>query len=176
MSLATGKGQHHTHLQKRKCQPISLTPCPEIHQANPSADHNLPNQIILVLTTQRLSDTELFNNCYFMFSLPLFCTSDPAASASSPLEWCLFVPYLQLQQAQVHIYETEIYFPSEAGHSEVLDSFWALCSQWCQGPPVIGSDTGNEECGGGRAWSQHVLICLLTGDKLEFGNSFNNSC
>lgn len=51
-----------------------------------------------------------------------------------------------------------MYFPPEFGHSEVLDSFWALCSQWCQG-----SDTGNEECGGGRAWSQHVLICLLIG-------------
>lgn len=113
---------------------------------------------------------------YFMLSLLLFCTSDPAASVSSPLEWCLFVPYSQLLQAQVYIYEIEIYFPPEFGHSEVLGSFWALCSQWCQGPPIIGSDTGNEECGGGRAWSQHVLICLLIGDKLEFGNSFNHSC
>lgn len=93
-----------------------------------------------------------------MFSLLLFCTSDPAASAFSPQDWCLFVPYVQLQQAQVHIYEMEGYFPPEFGHSEVLDSFWALCSQWCQG-----SDTGNEEYGGGRAWSQQVLICLLIG-------------
>lgn len=170
------KGNITPTFNKGNASPASLTPCPEIHEANPSGNHNLPNQIILVFTTQRVSDTELFNNCYFMLSLLLFCTSDPAASVSSPLEWCLFVPYLQLQQAQVYIYEIEIYFPPEFGHSEVLGSFWALCSQWCQGPPIIGSDTGNEECGGGRAWSQHVPICLLIGDKLEFGNSFNHSC
>lgn len=120
--------------------------------------------------------TQNYSIIAILFSLLLFCTSDPAAAAFSPPEWCLFVPYLQLQQAQVYIYELEIYFPPEFGHSKVLDSFWAPCSQWCQGPPVIGSDTGNEEWGGGRAWSQHVLICLLIGDKLEFESSFNHSC
>lgn len=123
------KGNITPTFKKGNASPVSLTPCPEIHQANPSEKHELPNQILLVFTTQRVSDTELFNNCYFMFSLLLFGTSDLAASAFSPLEWCFCVPYLQLQQAQVYIYEIEIYFPPEFVPSEVLDSFWALCSQ-----------------------------------------------
>lgn len=95
------KGNITPTFNRGNASPASLTPCPEIHEANPSGNHNLPNQIFLVLTTQRVSETELLNNCYFMLSLLLFCTSDPAASVSSHLEWHLFVPYLQLQQAQV---------------------------------------------------------------------------
>lgn len=114
------KGNITLTFKKGNASPVGLTPWPEIHKFG---NHNLPNQIIVVLTTQRVFDTELFNNCYFIFSLLLFCTSDPAASAFSPLEWCLFVPYLQLQQAQLYIHEIEIYFPPEFGHSEVRDSF-----------------------------------------------------
>lgn len=103
------KGNITPTFKKWNASPVSLTPCPEIHEANPSRNHDLPNQILLVFTTQRVSDTELFSNCSFIFSLLLFCTSDPAASAFSPLEWCFCVPYLQLQQAQVYIYLRQKY-------------------------------------------------------------------
>lgn len=41
--------------------------------------------------------------------------------------------------------------------------------------PLLGGTLANEEHGAGKALSQSALICLVIGNKLQYGNSFNHS-